>query len=106
MLGSLLTGKMGIYAVITLAVVGGGWYVLDNLHFSKIRDLEMCETDKISIVKFHESEIKIKDINISNINTDLEACFYNIKKSYSDGYYKGLANAGKDTIIVHSNYSF
>ncbi len=106
MLASLLTIKNGIYAVIILAVVGGIWYTLDDWHYSRVRELETCETDQISIVKFHESEIKLRDINISNLDTDLEACFEDTKSAYSDGYYKGLSNAGKITVPVYTNYSF
>lgn len=106
MFSGLLTLGNGLKLAVVLAVLGAIWYTLDSWHFSKVRDLKRCEIDQVAIVKFHDNEIKIKDINISNLQTDLKACSTDTKNAFSDGYYRGLSDASKDTVTVYSHYSF
>ena len=87
---SLIFSKAGIYAGITLFVVGLFTYSLYTWHYSVIDNLE-----KLVIQK--NTEILAKDIVINNQAIELVLLVENNKVIGFEEYFKGLADANNTT---------
>ena len=87
---NLLFSKVGIYAGITMFMVGAFSYFLYSFHYSVLSDLEKT-------VITQKEEIRSRDIVINNQAVELMQLVEDNQVTGFESYFKGLADANNTT---------